>query len=217
MGTMTYIPSSSFRHPYSLSYTQKNAEKCLQNGLRNNDVGLVQKAISVGVDLTAKRRSLRGCPLGYACKMELTSIVQVILQAKASPNSERHFTPMHYAIGNPRIISLLIASNANIEKFCTYLGERPLHTAVRERHEETVKLLLNARADPFAVTDKGKNPLKVALIVWNSTDPNDHPALEKSARIIKMITEASAKWNRERMSQQTPSSSSSWPPLRAKM
>jgi ankyrin repeat protein len=217
MGTMTYIPSSRFKHPSSLPYTKENAEKCLINGLRNNDVGLVQNAISLGVDLTTKRRSLKGCPLAYACKKELTSIVQAILHAKASPNSERRFTPLHYAIGNHHIVSLLIKANANVERLCEYLGERPLHTAVREGHEETVKLLLSAHADPFALTDKEQNPLTVALKVWNSTDPSDHPALEKTARIIEMLTEASRERNRDRMSKQTTSSSSSSPLLRAKV
>lgn len=100
-------------------------------------------------------------------------------------NSDR-WTWLHRVHLNSRItvpaknLSVLVAASKNLDA-SDKDGRTPLHHAVRNRQETSVKILLMAGANPNVMTDKGVTPLQVCV----ATRP-------MSMEILQMLLQAGA-------------------------
>ena len=110
-------------------------------------------------------------PLARAAKAGRLECVQILLKAGASitkPNNEG-FEPLHHACANrsngPAIVEELLAHSADPNAKCQ--EGSPLHLAANRGSLDTIKRLLETKADIDVVDCDGDTPAMVALLCWN--------------------------------------------------
>ena len=95
-----------------------------------------------------------------------------LLSVGADPNSRvgvyidgiGGITTLHRAVGSPRLVAALLKSGVKVN-VADGSGQTPLHWAVRETNVASVKLLLEAGADPHIKDREGLTPL--SQVQWS--------------------------------------------------
>lgn len=106
----------------------------------------------------------KSTPLANACGKGNFDIVFLLLRAGADPNLNAGTPSLYTAANSPKIVQLLLQYGAKVDCKVThdldiFMGDEPLHHAAGWGCVKSVRLLLNAGADPRAVNDRKKTPL----------------------------------------------------------
>ena len=123
-------------------------------------VGLLLNATAT-IDLPDRDSS--ATPLHLAVIAGNLDAVKALVRERRGLNARdrQGSAPLHFAMGDPEIVRVLIEAGADINQPGD--GERtPLHEAIQAGHLETVKLLLERRADRGARSRRGETPLELA-------------------------------------------------------
>lgn len=108
------------------------------------------------------------------------SVAEQLIAAGASVNGADDSTPLVAAggSGSTSVAALLIAHGASVDKV-DLNGHTALEDAVRQRHLDTVQMLLSQGGDPNRIVRGG--PGTIVDLVAHSSDPNDR-AIAKALR-----------------------------------
>lgn len=114
-----------------------------------------------GAEVDAKDRS-GFTALHYATAAKDKERVSYLLQSGANPNVQNNSgsTALHLT-SDPEIAGLLLASSVEVDLSDIH-GNTPLHVAVRGRHKELVRMLLEKKADMSKANANNKTPLNLA-------------------------------------------------------
>ena len=95
-------------------------------------------------------------------------LVQLLLKSKADPNvaSEYGRTPLHLALGQPKVFQELLAAKANVNA-ANKAGETPLHWAVAADLKSAISTLLTNQAEVNPRDNRGMTPLHWASVNGN--------------------------------------------------
>lgn len=121
-----------------------------------------------------QRPAARGLPspLLLAAHNDRAEVVELLLAAGADVNlaNPNQVVPIAMASkkGLGRIVSRLVSAGAEVNVPRLSDGVTPLHRAAMRGHLEVVELLLEANADPQAVTAAGSTPLELATRYGNA-------------------------------------------------
>ena len=137
---------------------------------RNDDAALVDRLIRAGANAKAANR-YGVTPLALACENGSAPVVERLLSAGVSPNTTGPLgeTALHLCArtGRPEAVKALIARGATIDTVENWRGQTPLMWAAAEGHADTMRLLIEAGADPNA---------RSSIIVWErqrTEEPRD--------------------------------------------
>jgi len=139
--------------------------------------------------------------------------IEAILAASPSAvddSSDSWGTPLHIAAeaGQTRACALLLDRGAQIEACCRNLDATPLSYAVKYKHPDVVRLLLERGADPNVSDEDGVTPLLIAAHCGSKLiNPPSEPGAEGYVEIVKILLDSGADPNR--------SSNSGYSPLHA--
>ncbi len=145
-----------------------------------HDIKVLKFLIARGaqVDITDRNGST---PLSYACYYNNNEAAQALLDAGANPNVARTdgITPLIYAVrnGNDILASLLISHNADVNVHDP--SDPALFYAVSKDRLSTVKLLLDAGANPnlFSMKQIDLHKPRFAILSW-AARTNDLPLID---------------------------------------
>ena len=147
----------------------KNIKPIYQAAANNNNK-VIDALVAAGAEVNIQ--SYYGStPLSAAALQGHTEAVKSLLAAGANPNMTGKYgnTPLYLAALSIKkkdtfdVMRYLIAAGADVNvKQVKYEQETPLHAAVRKNHNNRVKLLLEAGANPKLRTSKGETPYDIA-------------------------------------------------------
>lgn len=166
-----------------------DADQSLADAIRDGDTAGITKAIQQGARVNSDGANTKPGlpPLTYAILTNRTDTVVALLKAGADPNLvQRNHQPIFDAANaNTQILKLMLEAGAN-PNIQTALGYTPLHRAAGCRPqtyaslakqggysgeppdcEQSVRLLITAKADIDAKDRGGKTPLMTAVF-WNN-------------------------------------------------
>jgi ankyrin repeat protein len=151
----------------------------------NGEVDALKSDIDSGLDSNAVlkfgEKAASGMSLltlaAAACQR---AVAEQLIAAGASVNGADDSTPLVAAgaSGATSVAALLIAHGASVEKVDEN-GHTALEDAVRQRHLDTVQMLLSQGSDPNRMV--GGGPGTIVDLVAHSSSPIDH-AIEKALR-----------------------------------
>ncbi|OQV14773.1 Caseinolytic peptidase B protein-like protein [Hypsibius exemplaris] len=148
------------------SHDEEKHEK-LFDAVRTGDDVALASMIKKGVDLNI-RHHLGWTPLHVAAINGRAKIVQQLIAAGAEVNAPDEFTIV-YAVSETKQLHYLEVLMAREEEFSgrlsaksSFKGCTALHYAVLANDFPTIKVLLEAGADPFAETERGHKPVDFA-------------------------------------------------------
>jgi len=100
--------------------------------------------------------------LHYAAREENTELINLLIEKGADPllQNERGETPLHWAVANAEVVSLLVKYDVDVKDRD---GRTPLHWAVKFGNRDAVEILLRHGASVDATDKYGFTPLKLAL------------------------------------------------------
>ena len=137
----------------------------IHEAVKSGNLAQVQQLAVQGVDINEK--AVRDeTPLIIAALAGRGEIVNYLLQrgAEIDARNSSGMSSLHAAAysGHSDIVSLLIAKGANVNDASNNFGVTPLHLASEENQLETVKVLLNHKADLKVVEINGYSALSRA-------------------------------------------------------
>jgi len=128
-------------------------------------IEIVYSLLAAGAKVDAVNASGQS-PLLLAAQNDRAEVVELLLSAGADVNlaDQNQVVPIAMASKNGlgRIVSRLLSAGAEVNVPRLSDGVTPLHRAAMRGHREVVELLLEANADPQAVTAAGSTPLELA-------------------------------------------------------
>ena len=101
-------------------------------------------------------------------------------------------TPLHQAVGSPKVLKAMIERGANVHAVTTS-GSTALHSAVYLENSDSVKLLLDAGANPVAIDKEGQPPA-----YWLESMKELGGTINKKQEEILQLLEAASKSRRDR-------------------
>ncbi|KAL7782787.1 ankyrin repeat-containing domain protein [Trichoderma ceciliae] len=106
----------------------------------------------------------RKTPLHSAAREGKTSAVTLLLKYKANVNasSQTRETPLHLAVRYPKVVLALLDAGAEPHA-SDNLGQTPLHMAAIHQCPESVRHLLNKKANRYKLDDNGRLPIYYAI------------------------------------------------------
>lgn len=140
--------------------------------------------IAKGASLT-NRDSIGGTPLIWACGLGTGESVKILLDngADATITDVNGLTPLIWAagIGKPESVAILLERNPNLplEVKDGVTGDTALMRAVRSGKIESVRMLINRKADVNTVNKQGYTPVQLAV-------------MSGTAEKVKLLIEAKA-------------------------
>ncbi len=167
--------------PNSLDRTGKGP---LTLAAETGSVDAEKLLIAKGASLS-NRDSIGGTPLIWACGLGTGESVKVLLDggADATITDVNGLTPLIWAagIGKPESVAILLERNPNLplEVKDGVTGDTALMRAVRSGKLESVRMLINRKADVNTVNKQGYSPVQLA-------------AMSGTAEKVKLLIEAKA-------------------------
>ncbi len=150
-------------------------------------VDATQKLVDAGASLTA-RDSIGGTPLTWGCGLGSAETVKILLAkgADATVVDVNGLTPLIWAagIGKPETVAVLLEKYPNLDLNIKdgVTGDSALMRAVRSGKIESVRMLIERKADVNSLNKQGYTPLQLA-------------ALSGTAEKAKLLIEAKADLN----------------------
>ncbi|MDA0214119.1 MAG: ankyrin repeat domain-containing protein [Planctomycetota bacterium] len=132
-------------------------------------VDATQKLVDAGASLTT-RDSIGGTPLTWGCALGSAETVKILLAkgADATVVDVNGLTPLIWAagIGKPETVALLLEKYPNLDLNIKdgITGDSALMRAVRGGKLESVRMLIERRADVNSVNKQGYTPLQLAAL-----------------------------------------------------
>ena len=131
-------------------------------------VSVAQLLVEAGADLAAGEGNI-GTPLHSAAQADKANVVDYLLSAGADPEAKASASiyavlPLQFAAaaGASNAISALLSGGALINAENGSSGVTALHLAVFNAHPEAATVLLEAGADPYAVSTNIETPAALA-------------------------------------------------------
>ena len=124
---------------------------------------------NAGASLT-NRDSIGGTPLSWACGLGTAETVEILLNkgADATIIDVNGLSPLIWAagIGKPESVAILLKRNPNLDLNLKdgVTGDSALMRAVRSGKVESVRLLIEAKADVNSVNKQGYSPMQLAAL-----------------------------------------------------
>ncbi len=146
-----------------------------------------KRLADAGASLT-NRDSIGGTPLSWACGLGSAETVEILLNKGADPTiiDVNGLSPLIWAagIGKPESVAILLTKFPNLDLNLKdgVTGDSALMRAVRSGKIESVRLLINAKADVNSVNKQGYSPMQLA-------------ALSGTPEKVKLLIEAKADLN----------------------
>ena len=129
---------------------------------------VVQLLVEAGADLAAGEGNI-GTPLHSAAQADKAKVIDYLLSAGADPEAKATDSiyavlPLQFAAaaGASNAISALLSGGASINAENGSSGVTALHLAVFNAHPEAAMVLLEAGADPYAVSTNIETPAALA-------------------------------------------------------
>lgn len=128
-----------------------------------------RRLADAGASLT-NRDSIGGTPLSWACGLGTAETVEILLNkgADATIIDVNGLSPLIWAagIGKPESVAILLSKNPNLDLNLKdgVTGDSALMRAVRSGKVESVKLLIDAKADVNSVNKQGYSPMQLAAL-----------------------------------------------------
>ena len=150
-------------------------------------VDATRRLADAGASVTA-RDSIGGTPLTWACGLGTAETVKILLDKGADIGviDVNGLTPLIWAagIGKPETVAILLEASPTLDLNVRdgVTGDSALMRAVRSGKLESVRLLINRKADVNLVNKQGYTPLQLA-------------ALSGTAEKVKLLIEANADLN----------------------
>ncbi|XP_046399034.1 transient receptor potential channel pyrexia-like [Ischnura elegans] len=198
------------------------ARKLLKNVIDRDTVSIRVTAITSGGDVNLPVDDEDLTALHYAAALGDQKTVDALLQVKADPHAEDQFgrTPFYIAACNCNYDCLAVMLRAKADPNAKlnvkregdsvpsifksphskpkksppllWEGSTALHEVSRANSPKCVKLLLDARADPNAMDEKGVTPL---LLAGAGLDASQKEAISKYEEVVKLLIGAGANGN----------------------
>jgi ankyrin repeat protein len=168
------------------------ATRAFIEAIARSDLEAVRRMLADDKTLATAADSSGSTALMHASADGSLSIMKTLIEAGADvkARNQRSATALHWAIGDPSKVTLLLASGAPVD-VKTVEGRTPLYAAsTLAADTATLRLLIEAGADLNAATLVGATPL--------------FPAVNASAEMTKLLLDAGADPNRATLSGVTP-------------
>jgi hypothetical protein len=150
----------------------------LHRAAMGGHVERVRALLAQGANVDVRQREFHGTPLQYAAHNGNGEIVQVLLEHKATVDSQdkQGRTPFIWAAmgGRSDMIRRLLDAGANIDAE-NEGGWTALHYASQGKHPDAAQLLVDRGADPYALNSLGQTPLDLAPATMNLRVPQRTP------------------------------------------
>lgn len=160
----------------------------LANAAQRGDVSGVRRSLASGANPNAAGDvigSKRMTPIVFAILAPTPEALQVLLAAGAKPNVvfEGNTTPLLFAVGkkDPQFTALLL--NAGADPNIPVAGGTVLGHAMIAECDDSVRLLLQHRANPNAIHDN--DPLVRNAVYW------------ETLRYVPLLMDAGAAWSED--------------------
>lgn len=150
----------------------------LHDAIKTGNVSVAQELIASGIDL-AEKDGAALTPLHYAAIGGHKEIAGILLARGAEPDVRGMYdmTPLMYAVGQKKIVTLLLEHRANVHAQ-DFFGMTALHKAVTQ-NAQSISLLFKYGAYIDAPTKMGYTPLNLALSL-----PNPPAGIEDIAMLL---------------------------------
>ena len=148
--------------------SSRQEETILHQAVRENaDVSLFRQLL-VSCEVNATDSLQKQTALHLAAELDRKDLFVLLVKqgrANVEAQDEMGFRPLHLAIRNPQIVTMLISLGVDIGA-TTVTGMTPLHLAVIENQMATVKILVKAGAKVGNALDiYGHTPLDYAALM----------------------------------------------------
>ncbi|XP_066522537.1 mitochondrial disaggregase [Hoplias malabaricus] len=150
-----------------LSKDKDSEGEALLNAVKSNSVQDVERLLAAGMDPNSRHR-LGWTPLMVAAMNRHHNVVKVLLESGADPNLGDEFSSVYGTARDKGIHSLEVLVSRE-DEFSSRLSSRvsfrgctPLHYAVLADDLRTVRMLLEAGANPLQANELGHTPLAYA-------------------------------------------------------
>lgn len=161
----------------------------LHTAASNGDMDIVKELMAHGANLNPLNKDGM-TPLALALAQGHYDIVKELLAAGANPNIPNRlgWSPLERTAHSGDLIALrlLIDAHVPLEGINNPQGFTALALAVRNGHVDTVKVLLDAGANPTALSKKGQTVLYLT----------NHPKKVTSQELFDLIDQAKRKWKK---------------------
>ncbi|XP_032788802.2 serine/threonine-protein phosphatase 6 regulatory ankyrin repeat subunit A [Daphnia magna] len=149
--------------------SSQQEETLLHQAVRDGvEAPLVRLLISAGCEVNATDGLHKQTALHLAAEMGRKDLADLLVRngrANIEAQDQMGFRPLHSAVRSPQIVTMLIASGADIGA-TTVTGMTPLHLAVTENQMATVRILVKAGAKVGNAFDVyGHTPLDYAALL----------------------------------------------------
>ncbi|NOY41481.1 MAG: hypothetical protein GXP26_06555 [Planctomycetes bacterium] len=122
----------------------------IHRAARDGKLAALQVLLAQGTDVNLQQRNLRGTALHYAAEAGNADIIRELLKHKAETEARdtRGYTPLMRAAkkGSAEVVKLLLEAGANINAKPEVGEWSALCLAIHGKHQETVQLLVDRRA-----------------------------------------------------------------------
>lgn len=142
-------------------------ETALMHAVDNGQLSKVKKLIKIGSNLNLKNLKGQTALMLAACKNK-PEILSVLMTSGANPNitNNKGDTPLMFVIEQPKMLKSMISASTNLE-IIDIFGQTVLYLACHNGHYESVKILLDAGAQPEPRLAKSKHN-KLPLVAASS-------------------------------------------------
>ena len=157
----------------------------LHEAAERGDALAIQRLINRFPDSDVSEVYSHGLPLHLCCVNGYPEAAQVLIDNKADPNALDVYgqSPLHCACfeGHAGVAAVLIKARAQVDMTTSAEKLTALLWACVNGHEDCVRLLLDAKANPNARKDNGRTPLHVASVFGSAACVK--PLLEAKADV----------------------------------
>jgi Ankyrin repeats (3 copies) len=162
-----------------LEWEVREREKIPKKALEEREHARLQIAeilIDAGAELDADD-GFGATALYEAAYLGFQDLALFLIEKKAKVNTKTgiyidgtdDITPLHRAIGSPKVVAALIKAGADLNAQDSE-GDTPLYWAACNKLRESVELLLQAGADPNLKNLRGRKPISCVGSVYDSED-----------------------------------------------